>query len=181
MHLFATLLLGHLIADFPLQTNWVFALKLKNSWGIALHVAIHIVITAILLGGSISAWPLLSILALLHFACDWSKLNIPCKSQICSFLLDQAAHVATLLLLTILYPTIEPILSMWIVLPALLYAILPALMVSAAILGIEMSTNGSNLPAWIEWARNKGISASQTMGNALVASLLVSLLISALI
>ena len=181
MHLFATLLLGHLIADFPLQTNWVFALKVKSSWGIALHVAIHVFITAILLGGSSSSLLLLLLLGLLHFACDWYKLNSSCRSQVCSFLLDQAAHVAVLVLLAILFPISEPALVEWIVLSALFYAFIPAFMVFTAILGIEMSSQGADRPVMIEWARKKGISASQTMGSLLVVSLLVSLVISALI
>ena len=49
MQLFATLLLGHLIADFPLQTDWVVQFKKRHITGLALHASIHVGVTALLI------------------------------------------------------------------------------------------------------------------------------------
>ena len=58
MDLLATLLLGHLSADFPLQTNWVYRLKNRRWAGVLLHTAIHCVVTAVLLSDSLTHWPM---------------------------------------------------------------------------------------------------------------------------
>ena len=47
MNLLAALLLGHLIGDFPLQTNQIYRLKSKSWLGIVLHAVVHVVITAL--------------------------------------------------------------------------------------------------------------------------------------
>lgn len=40
MFIFDRLLLAHLLADFPFQTNWIYAQKLKSIWGVILHCGI---------------------------------------------------------------------------------------------------------------------------------------------
>ena len=76
MHLFAILLLGHLIADFPLQMDWIFQLKHRHWAGILLHSVIHSVLTAILIEAPLTHWPMLVSLGLIHFAIDWLKLRM---------------------------------------------------------------------------------------------------------
>lgn len=49
MSTFFILLLAHLLADFPLQTNRIFRLKVTSNAGLALHVLIHVAMAALLL------------------------------------------------------------------------------------------------------------------------------------
>jgi hypothetical protein len=37
----AALVLAYLIADFPLQANWIYRFKVRCAAGLALHAAIH--------------------------------------------------------------------------------------------------------------------------------------------
>jgi hypothetical protein len=68
-----TLMLAHLLADYPLQTDWM--VKMKRTWqGLTLHVAIHFVTMIVLLWpASAALWPYLLVLAGLHFAIDTLK------------------------------------------------------------------------------------------------------------
>ncbi|GEM_PF-370187 len=49
MEIFWRLILGHLIADFTLQTNYIAAWKRESKWGLLVHCAIHPIIYSILL------------------------------------------------------------------------------------------------------------------------------------
>jgi uncharacterized integral membrane protein len=77
MNLLAALLLGHLIGDFPLQTNQIYRLKNKSWLGIVLHAVVHVVITALLICQPLSVWPLFVYLGVLHFLIDLLKLRLP--------------------------------------------------------------------------------------------------------
>jgi Protein of unknown function (DUF3307) len=98
MQLFITLLIAHLFADFPLQTNLLAAWKEKHWLGIVPHVLIHMGITALLLNNGQRYWPLVVLLGIAHFGIDLLKLLYPGKKGIGYFLLDQMLHFATLLL-----------------------------------------------------------------------------------
>ena len=49
MEIFWRLVLGHLIGDFTLQTNFIAAWKRRSIWGVFVHCGIHPVIYSILL------------------------------------------------------------------------------------------------------------------------------------
>lgn len=49
MEIFWRLILGHLVADFTLQTNYIAAWKRRNLWGLLAHCAIHPIVYALLL------------------------------------------------------------------------------------------------------------------------------------
>ena len=125
MNLLMTLLLGHLIADFSLQSNWIHRLKSRSWIGIALHVGIHIIVTAILLRRPVDAWPLLSILGLSHFALDWLKVRDTSDNRILTFLFDQAGHIMILVGLAWWMPSVESILPISFLQPLLLVALVP--------------------------------------------------------
>ena len=76
MDLLATLLLAHLIADFPLQTNGLYRLKRRHWAGVLLHAAIHCLITAILIKDPFTHWSALVVLFSLHVVIDWVKLRV---------------------------------------------------------------------------------------------------------
>ena len=71
--MFWTLLLAHLIADYPLQSSWMVRAK-RTLGGLTLHVAIHIVVMLILVGPALpQVWLPLAAIALVHFALDAGK------------------------------------------------------------------------------------------------------------
>src|SRR4029079_4542500 len=97
---FNTLFLAHLIADYPLQTNWLG--QAKRHWpGLTIHVAIHLlVLLVICLPYTGLLWPYLLALAATHFAIDAFKnflarrrphwVNGP-------YLFDQLLHLISIL------------------------------------------------------------------------------------
>lgn len=93
MTLFAALLLAHLIADFPLQTSTIYALKVQSWKGVAIHVLLHVVVTALLLQPLLTMLPLLLILGVAHFIIDYAKVQWATERQWPGFLVDQMAHL----------------------------------------------------------------------------------------
>ncbi|MBV7332755.1 DUF3307 domain-containing protein [Chloroflexi bacterium TSY] len=171
MYLTATLLLGHLLADFPLQTNWIFKMKSKNWLGVALHAAIHVLTTALLLKSSSELWPLLFALGALHFLCDWAKLHYTSQNQLIPFLVDQIAHLFVLVLLAVRFPFAEPVLPAWIVYPAVVYGFVPAILIFVSIMATDIARQQEPRHAFLKWAHHRGLSVSQAVGNPLVASI----------
>lgn len=111
MHLFFTLLLAHLFADFPLQTNKLARLKKKNLAGVSIHVLIYVVVTALFLQRPLDYWPLTIGLGLTHFVIDALKLIIKPKHEVRYFVFDQILHFTSVLVATILahqYWTVAP-------------------------------------------------------------------------
>jgi len=99
--MFWTLFLAHLIADYPLQTNWMAAAK--RTWnGLILHVLEHLAVMLILTWGS---WPqvlpALLILTGAHYAIDTLKNIVnhyrP-RWMIAPYFIDQVLHLASLIL-----------------------------------------------------------------------------------
>ena len=96
MSTFIVLLLAHLLADFPLQTNRIFRLKITSNVGLALHVLIHVLMAALLLQQPGQYLDLLLALATAHFVTDWLKVRFPTEPQWPGFVLDQVAHLAAI-------------------------------------------------------------------------------------
>ena len=87
----AALLLAHVLADFVLQTNAMVAGKRQPAILLA-HGAV-VLATAVVATGTLSPW--LLALTAAHLAIDLGK-TLSGRSGIWPFLLDQAAHLATL-------------------------------------------------------------------------------------
>jgi hypothetical protein len=94
------LITAHLIADFPLQNNWLLAHK-KKPLVLVLHIVVVTVAAALLLG----ALPLvlLAILAITHLTTDAIKVHI-LKDTLASFFADQIAHLIVIAGLAATYP-----------------------------------------------------------------------------
>ena len=91
---------AHLIADFPLQSDWMLARK-KNPLVLALHIAVLIGVTILLLG---SVPPLLlAILAATHLVMDAIKVYA-LKDTLFCFVIDQLVHLAVILGLVAAFP-----------------------------------------------------------------------------
>ena len=96
---FAALLLAHVLADFVLQTNAMVADKRRPATLLA-HGAV-VLVTAGAATGTVSPW--LLALTAAHLAIDAVK-TLSGRRGIWPFVLDQAAHLATLLVLAVWQP-----------------------------------------------------------------------------
>jgi hypothetical protein len=91
-NIFLWLCVVHLVADYPLQTNFVFSFRYKYKHGGLLHVGIHFVIGAVFLLPYLLNWQIWVVLAVsnvIHYFID--KIS---KTNLWMFLGDQAAHLA---------------------------------------------------------------------------------------
>lgn len=155
MQLFATLLLGHLIADFPLQTDWVVQFKKRHITGLALHAGIHVGVTALLIQDPFYRWPILVILGLSHFATDWLKLRFTTYSQAPGFLIDQAAHLGVILLIAKRTPELAVVLPSWVLYPAVLVGMAPAIAMFLLILANDLGQGMGNGSSRIQQVRRR--------------------------
>lgn len=125
MFLFYRLLLAHFLADFPFQTNKIFAMKVSGIKGVLVHVGIVILVTLIIIFPYlkyIETWLALLALGLSHILIDHGKvlLNKQIRhDSIYFFLLDQIFHISFLFIfysypeasVPILIPSSIPIIS----------------------------------------------------------------------
>ena len=96
----AALLLAHVLADFVFQTNWMVANKQRPT-ALALHGAI-VLATAVAATGTVD--PGLLWLTALHIAID--AIKVRARQGLLAFLIDQAAHLATIAALALWRPTL---------------------------------------------------------------------------
>lgn len=99
--MFWILVLAHLMADYPLQTDRMVLAK-KHLPGLLLHVGIHLVVMIVLFLPVIEvAWPYLLVVAFGHFFIDAFKNFLGRKRPrwvIRSYVLDQTLHLISLIL-----------------------------------------------------------------------------------
>jgi hypothetical protein len=110
--LFLTLLFAHAIADYPLQTNWVYALKVRHFWGIVLHVLIFTLTSLVflfLIGFkiNISILGFLLFLTVLHIIEDKLKLAVYKGDVFFWYVVDQLIHIACIAMLWALPLNVE--------------------------------------------------------------------------
>ncbi len=106
MFLFYRLLLAHIIADFPLQTNQIFKVKTNTEWGVLLHTLV-VLIFSILFSFPYLEDPkviiILLVIFLSHTVIDKLKMEYSKKlknQSIRILLLDQALHITIIAVLT---------------------------------------------------------------------------------
>jgi hypothetical protein len=106
MHLFYRLLLAHIVADFPLQTNQIFKIKNNTQWGVLFHTLI-VLIFSILFTFPYLEDPkviiILLVIFLSHTLIDKLKLEHSKKTDKAFtrvLLLDQSLHIAVIAVLT---------------------------------------------------------------------------------
>ncbi|MBN1560758.1 DUF3307 domain-containing protein [candidate division KSB1 bacterium] len=96
---FWSLLLAHVIGDFPLQTDAIFRLKTKYSWGVLPHVFICSIMNTLVLIpflNNFRTWVAILLLAIIHIILDRTKLSVAEKisrDNFLQFFVDQALHV----------------------------------------------------------------------------------------
>lgn len=95
----AIFVLSHLIADYPLQTEWMVEAK-KIWWGRLLHVSVHfLVLAALTIGYWSSLLPFIVALTVSHYLIDTLKAHLGRTHPdwvIGPYILDQALHFITL-------------------------------------------------------------------------------------
>lgn len=103
MLLFKMLILAHLAADFPLQTDLIYRLKRRYLAGQFPHALICFGTMAIAgypLVGHWSFWCFIALMACVHLAVDYFKLafldRMGPRNDLWTFLLDQAIHVSAI-------------------------------------------------------------------------------------
>jgi len=101
--MFWTFLLAHMIADYPLQPDWLVRAK-RTLPGLALHVAIHLLTYLLLLGSARATfWTAAFILAGFHFLIDLGKNwlgTVRPQWIIWPYLIDQLLHYFTIYLVS---------------------------------------------------------------------------------
>ncbi len=105
---FAALLFAHVLADFVFQTNGMAATK-RQPLTLGKHGAV-VLATAAAATGSLSPW--LLALTFAHLAIDLVK-SLSGRTDIWAFLLDQGAHLATLVALAYLAPDLAMLWQPW--------------------------------------------------------------------
>jgi len=171
MTTFPILLLAHLIADFPLQTNRIYVLKTQGNKGLLLHVGIHLLVAAVLLQRPLAHLPLLLLYGLVHFIVDWLKVNNSARRQTPGFLLDQAAHVATVLVLAVWQPALTSILPQWLVWLGVWLALIPACLTLLWVVANDLRGDWPH-NSTLRWASRRLLPLSQKIGSVFVLSLL---------
>ena len=99
--MFWRVLLSHILADYPLQPDWIVFNK-RKAWGLGIHIAIHFGVMFVLVGPArTQIWPQLLALAVVHLLLDITKSSITparARSAIPHYLLDQLLHVISIYL-----------------------------------------------------------------------------------
>ncbi len=98
----AHLLFAHLLADYPLQTNWLVVRKGQAWYGLALHGAMVFLMMILVLPGDLSVLlvPML-ILTFVHMFQDWVKVYSGPRIKIHPFIpyiLDQVLHYTAIII-----------------------------------------------------------------------------------
>ncbi len=168
MNLAAALLLGHLIADFPLQTSWIYRYKTESWLGVVLHATIHVLVTALLIRPVYATAPLLILLGILHFITDYTKLHVPAKRQSPGFLIDQFVHLLILLLLAELWQsTLYAVLPAALLLPLIVYGMFLGLLVFLWVLACDLAKGDWGRYALVQWSQRNLLKLSNYAGLAL--------------
>jgi hypothetical protein len=173
MNLAAALILGHLIADFPLQTSWIYRLKTRSWQGVLLHSLIHVAVTALLIRPVSAILPLLLVLGVLHFITDCIKIKIPAKRQAPGFLIDQFVHITVIFGLARIWrdqlaSTLAPsLLTLLIV-----YGTFLGTMIFLWVLACDLANEDWGKHPWVQWARCNLLQLSRYAGLAIFILLL---------
>ena len=141
----AALFFAHVLADFVFQTGWMVANKRRMA-GLAAHSTVVLVTAVVVTGGL--GWGLLWLSAS-HLVIDAVKTRI--RGGLGPFLLDQAAHLGTILALALWQPRLwaEGLWAGYDFLPPLMLVTAGALMATRAggfVIGLLMEPFAAKLP-----------------------------------
>jgi hypothetical protein len=108
---FWLLLFAHLVGDYAFQTNEIAQNKTKNLVGLSKHIyLIFVANVMIVMPRTIESWIGITIITLIHFLEDSQPFSKK-KGNVGIFLLDQAIHVSTILIVSRFISFYNPLLS----------------------------------------------------------------------
>lgn len=174
MQLLFTLILAHLFADFPLQSNALAKLKKYHLTGVLLHVVIYMVVTTLLLADPWRHWPLVVGLGVVHFLIDAAKMRFAQGNDgPLAFLLDQLLHLASMIAAAYLAhqlwtPAPQGILPSEWLRQVLLAACIPAAMVCCWIWTNSSGRAHLHHSSLLRWINQRMLLVEQRFGLALV-------------
>lgn len=97
-------ILAHLIADYPLQTDWLVSVK-RTWWGLALHVGVHLAVLLVMAGPALPQLWLYAVgLAAIHYCIDYFKnwlSSVRPRWINGSYIFDQFLHLLSLIGVTL--------------------------------------------------------------------------------
>ena len=98
------LLLAHLLADYPLQPDWLVRLKARNRF-VLLHIAVHLAVLLVIAGTALKLlWPYFLTLSLIHLFIDLGKKYVNKLRPawvVIPYVIDQGFHFLSILLVTL--------------------------------------------------------------------------------
>lgn len=122
--MFWHLILAHILADYPLQSDWLVENK-RSLWASGIHIATHLGVMFIIVGSARTMiWPQLLVLTFFHFLMDWTKTSLgnlwPGGLSV-QYIVDQLIHIGSIIIIATwidrtLAPDQFPINGMWPVL-----------------------------------------------------------------
>lgn len=181
LNVFATFLLAHLIADFPLQSNTLIRLKKAGPHGIFLHVLVHVAVAASLFRDPLANWQLLLLLSCMHWIIDWTKIALGSDS-VNGFIFDQIAHIASLAIIVGVASALRilptPVLTGQFLFLAIAYAVLLASMVFIWIWANNQSPEITSKSPIVRWVQRSMLQLSQQAGLALVGGVFFTVVTS---
>ncbi len=174
MHLLITLLLAHLFADFPLQTDRLARLKRTSLKGVFIHVLIYMVVTALLLHQPFRYWPVVVALGIIHFLIDAFKMVCNKIGEVRCFVIDQSMHFASVLGVTYLAYRYYPSIPVGILPDTLLYGSFICAFTLAVIVFFWIWTNGLREEqirryVLLHWVKHRALAFEQRVGLLLFA------------
>lgn len=139
---FLLAIIAHLIGDYPLQTTWVFRMKLKSFVGVFPHsliqLACHLIVLIVYLHDPIVTLGIVGLIVIHHIQ-DHIKIklvDIPKKHLLIGYIIDQLLHLTWLVCLMIILNAIShtpaplPTLAAFVPTNSLLIGIIVILLVS---------------------------------------------------
>lgn len=173
MHLLTTLLLAHLLADFPLQTNALAKLKRVSLTGVLIHVLVYVLITALIIREPIRYWVLIVGLGIVHFLIDSLKLRYQHWLETFYFVIDQCLHLISIAIATYLaiiyYPELpQSILPYDVTLFAVCCAFILAFMVFCWVWVNSLKEEQVKRHCLLQWAKHQMLDLEQRMGLLLI-------------
>lgn len=171
MDLIVTLILAHLLADFPLQTNSIALNKSKSFQALLIHVFIYIATTWALLGFDRRQWLLVATLGLSHLFIDSIKIKgDPLSIRL--FMIDQMAHLGFVYLIashfSSAYNTFHSILPLDILYGSVFLATFLAVMVLFWLWANNLHDDTVRQYPSLRWGRTRLLELEQRTGFGLI-------------
>ncbi|MFN8446687.1 MAG: DUF3307 domain-containing protein [Caldilineaceae bacterium] len=176
MELLTTLLLAHLLADFPLQTNAIAAGKSTSMRVLLLHVTVHMMVLGALLSFDWATWPIILGLGSSHFLIDWLKPRVPTLDTVQGFVIDQLAHISSILIIAasvdaVFHHRVRHALSTTLLYPSLGVGLTLALMVFGWIWVNTLQEEVIQQNSHLRWGRDRLLEFEQRAGFGLLCVL----------